>query len=201
MANYNMRWITLPAPKKEDPFDYTFDELYSEYWGTFHKLYFYSIKDWHEAEDLAQITMIKIWRYWDRIQWNKLAGAMATIVNCVRHDHVTQKLSKMEDDFSSFELEFDSHDEGVTDPLRTMITERAMSAVNEFLGVLDGDEKELFLDFYTRSKTIDEVCEEHKIKRTNAYVQLHRIRELLTECFERYDLVPEGNIEYGKHLL
>lgn len=198
MANYNMRWIVLPAPK-QDPYSYTFEELYSEYWGTFHKLYFYSIKDWHEAEDLAQITMIKIWRYWDRLQWNKLAGAMATIVNCVRHDWVSQKLSRYEDDFSSDELEFDKHDEGITDPLRTLIVGRAMDAVQDFLGVLDIDEKELFLDFYTRSKSIDEVCEDRNIQRSNAYVQLHRIRDLLSECFERYDLVPEGRVNYGIH--
>lgn len=195
---YRRKRITVPAPKKDDPSTYTYDELYAEYWDRLHILYSYSIQDYHDAEDLAQEALIRIWRYWDRIQWNKLGGAIAVIVNNVRYDYVRGNFDKPDKEFYEDTLEFESHDDGITDPLRKLVIERAADAVNEFTGVLRDKDREIFLDFYTRDMDIEDLCQKYGMKRTHIYVQLHRIRELLHECFDAYDLIPDGYWNYGQ---
>lgn len=194
---YRRKRITVPAPRKADPSTYTYEELYAEYWDRLHILYSYSIRDYHDAEDLAQEALVRIWRYWDRIQWNKLGGAIAVIVNNVRYDYVRGNFDKPDKEFYEDTLEFESHDDGITDPLRKLIIERAADAVNEFTGVLKDKDREIFLDFYTRDMDIEDLCQKYGMKRTHIYVQLHRIRELLHECFDAYDLIPEGCWTYG----
>lgn len=195
---YRRRRITVPAPKKADPSTYTFEELYEEYWDRLHMLYFQSIKDYHDAEDLAQEALIRVWRYWDRLQWNKLGGAIAVIVNNVRYDYVRGNFDKPDKEFYEDTFEFESHDEGITDPLRKLIIERAADAVNDFTEILRDKDKEIFLDFYTRDMGIEDLCVKYGMKRTHIYVQLYRIRDLLHECFDAYDLIPEGHWNYGQ---
>lgn len=195
---YRRKRITVPAPKRDDPSTYTYELLYEEYWDRLHILYSYSIQDYHDAEDLAQEALIRIWRYWDRIQWNKLGGAIAVIVNNVRYDYVRGNFDKPDKEFYEDTLEFESHDEGITDPLRKLVIERAADAVNEFTGVLRDKDREIFLDFYTRDMDIEDLCQKYGMKRTHIYVQLHRIRELLHECFDAYDLIPDGYWNYGQ---
>lgn len=184
------RRITIPRQKRQE---YTYEQLYAEYWGPIQKLFFMNIKDYHDAEDLTQEVMIRVWKYWDRIQWNKLTGALAVIVNNVKYDYVVGNYDKPDKFQMDDDLEFEAHDEGITDPLRKLVIERAADAVREFIGVLGEKDREVFLDFYTRDYEIEELCDKYKTKRSNIYVQLYRIRELLLCCFERYDLLPDGD--------
>ena len=188
------RRLVIPAPKQET---YTYDELYAEYWPAIHRLFYYAFDDYHEAEDLTQEVIIRIWKFWNRIQWDKLSGAIAVIVNNVRIDHGRDKLNKVDKDFYDSELEFECHDEGITDPLRLLVIERARTAIEEFTEVLRDKDKELFLDYYTRDVSMDELVEKHGMKRTHIHVRLFHIRKLLFECYASYDLLPDGDFNRG----
>ncbi|MGL5965146.1 MAG: RNA polymerase sigma factor [Fusobacteriaceae bacterium] len=198
VPSYKRKWITVPAPRKADPRTYTYEELYEEYWPALHKLYYYSVRDFHEAEHLAQEAMFKVWRYWDRLQWDKLGGAIGRIANNVRYDYLRGNFEKPDKEFYDDVLEFESHDEGVTDPLRKLIIERAADCVEEFSDGLKDKYREIFLDFYTRDMDIAEICEKHKMQRGNIYTHLHRIRTMLGESFGMYDLIPDGYWNRGQ---
>ncbi|MGL5564163.1 MAG: RNA polymerase sigma factor [Plesiomonas sp.] len=197
VQQYRRKRITIPAPRKLVPSEYTYEELYEEYWDRIQHLYHQSGIDYHDAEDLAQEALIRVWRYWNRIQWDKLGGAIAVIVNNVRYDYIRGNFDKPDKEFYEDTLEFESHDDGITDPLRKLVIERAGDAVNDFTEVLRDKDREIFLDFYTRDIDIDEMCEKYGMKRTHIYVQLHRIRDLLHECFDAYDIIPSGYWSYG----
>lgn len=194
---YRKKRITVPAPKKADPSTYTYEELYEEYFKKLHMLFYSSIQDYHDAEDLTQNTLIRVWRYWDKIQWDKLGGAIGTIANNVRYDYVRGHFDKPDKAFYEDVLDFESHDDGITDPLRKLVIERAGDAVHEFTEILRDKDREIFLDFYTRDMVIGDLCEKYGMKRTHLYVQLHRIRDLLHECFDAYDLIPDERWSYG----
>lgn len=193
-SGYKKKRITVPQPRQSS---YTFDELYNEFWGKFQTLFAYSIKDYHMGEDLAQEVMIRVWRYWDRIQWDKLAGALGVIVNNVRYDYLKDNFDKPDKNFYEDELEFDHHDNGITDPLRRLIIERAADVVQDFAEALKEKDRDIFLDFYTRDFDIDDLCNKYGMKKTHVYVQLFRIRDLLLFCTEDYDLLPEGDWNNG----
>lgn len=193
-SGYKKKRITVPQPRQST---YTYEELYNEFWGKFQALFAYSIKDYHMGEDLAQEVMIRVWRYWDRIQWDKLAGALGVIVNNVRYDYLKDNFDKPDKNFYEDELEFDHHDSGITDPLRKLIIERAADVVQEFAEALKEKDREIFLDFYTRDFDIDDLCNKYGMKKTHVYVQLFRIRDLLLFCTEDYDLLPEGDWNNG----
>ncbi|MGL5015037.1 MAG: RNA polymerase sigma factor [Bacteroidales bacterium] len=196
-VQYRRKRITIPAPRKLDTSTYTYEELYDEYWGRIQMLFAHSGIDWHDAEDLAQESLFRVWKYWNRIQWDKVSGAIAVIVNNVRYDYLRGNFDKPDKEFYEDTIEFESHDEGITDPLRKLVIERAADAVNEFTEVLRDKDREIFLDFYTRDIDIEEMCEKYGMKRTHIYVQLHRIRDLLHECFDAYDIIPNGYWNYG----
>ncbi|UZV39660.1 RNA polymerase ECF sigma factor [Trabzonvirus APT65] len=193
-SGYKKKRITVPQPRQST---YTYEQLYDEFWGKFQALFAYSIKDYHMGEDLAQEVMIRVWRYWDRIQWDKLAGALGVIVNNVRYDYLKDNFDKPDKNFYEDELEFDHHDSGITDPLRKLIIERAADVVQEFAEALKNEDREIFLDFYTRDFDIDDLCNKYGMKKTHVYVKLFRIRDLLLFCTEDYDLLPEGDWNNG----
>lgn len=193
-SGYKKKRITVPQPRKST---YTYEELYNEFWAKFQTLFSYSIKDYHMGEDLAQEVMIRVWRYWDRIQWDKLAGALGVIANNVRYDYLKDNFDKPDKNFYEDELEFDHHDNGITDPLRRLIIERAADVVQEFSEALKEKDRDIFLDFYTRDFDIDDLCNKYGMKKTHVYVQLFRIRDLLLFCTEDYDLLPEGDWNNG----
>ncbi len=195
-VTYKKKRISVPSPRK-DPSTYTYDELYKEYWPALQKLFMYSIGDYHTAEDLAQLVMIRVWRYWDRLQWDKLAGAIGVIANNVRYDYLKANFDRPDKEFYEDELEFDCHDNGISDPIRKLVVERAADAVVDFTEILKDKDREFFLDFYIHDIDLNDLCEKHSIKRPHVYVRLHRIRELLFECFEAYDLLPDGEWNRG----
>ena len=197
MKFFSKKRIIIPAPRKEDPYSYTYDELYKEYWPILQKLFYYSIQNYEDAEDLAQIAMIKIWRYWDNIQWDKLAGAIGVIANNVKFDYLRDDVDLNKMVYVEDHLELEYHDEGILDPLRLLIIERAADELADFTKVLKYRDAMLFLDFYTTNMTPDEVCEKHDVPKKHMYVQLHRIKEKLNSRIEGLDIIPEGGWMYG----
>lgn len=189
-AEYKKKRIKVHTPRQEE---YTFEELYKEYWPVLQKAYS-SVAGYHEAEDMAQEAMLRIWRYWDRIQWDKLEGVVGTIANHVRYDYLYKNFDKPDKEFYEDVLEFECHDVGIQDPLRTVIADQAFDWVSTFLEVLDGMDRYLFVSFYLENVTIEEMSEKSKLRKSHIYVQLHRIRELLKECYERYDIIPDGRV-------
>lgn len=188
---YRKKRISIPEPRKGVGVRYTYEELYEEYWPIFHSRYNSALGDHWLAEDLAQEAMARVFRYWNRIQWDKLTGALGVIVNHVRYDYLRANFNRVDRDFYEDRLEFDHHDEGITDPLRMLIISRGMTAVDDFVPVLKESDRELFLDYYTRDIQIDELCERHNKTSNNIYVCLHRIRKVFFECYSAYDLIPD----------
>lgn len=191
---YKKKRITIPNPKQAV---YTYEEFYKEYWDAFHRSFYGMFKDYHIAEDLAQEAMARILIYWPKIQMDKIGGAAAVIVNNVRYDHLAKNFDKPDKTFYEDLLEFEQHDEGISDPVRLAINEEAYIAINEFANVLEDRDRDIFLDFYASSLEIDEICEKYAMKRGGVYVHLYRIREFLNKCFERYDLIPAGSYNSG----
>lgn len=197
VPSYKRRRITTPKPRKKDWSTYTYREVDDEFRKRLHMLFYYNIRDWHEAEDLTQETLLRIWKYWPKIQFEKLSSVIGVITNNVRFDYMRGHFDKPDKEFYEDVLEFECHDEGITDPLRKLIVERAADSIGEFTEVLRDKEREIFLDFYTRDMVISDLCEKYKMSRNNIYVHLHRVRELLHECFSAYDLIPDERWTFG----
>jgi len=45
----------------------SFDEFAAARWPTLVRAGFLLVGDWHHAEDLAQLTLVKVWRHWGRV--------------------------------------------------------------------------------------------------------------------------------------
>ena len=168
--------VSLRPPKKEA---YNFEELYEEYWKQLHTQFYLLEKDYQLAEDLAQETMLRVWQYWDRIQWDKLYGAIATIANNVRFGYMRKHLNRV--DTQSYDetdgiFEFECHDNGITDPMRQILQDEASDHVEKALKRLTEDEIMLFSDMYLRSYDIKALTDKYKMSKTNIYVKLHRVR-------------------------
>lgn len=179
------RRISAPTPKKTS---YTFNELYEEYWDPLQKQFFYMERDYHLAEDLAQETLLRIWQYWDRIQWDKLGGVIGTIANNVRYGYVRKEFDRVDTELYDNVLEFECHDEGITDPLRDVLNNEASTFVQVAFNKLKDVEKELFSDIYLRNLETKDVAKKHKISVGHVYVRLHRIRNQLVDSLERHDI-------------
>jgi len=188
------RKISLPNPKKTQ---YTYDELYKEYWKNIQLAFFFSERDWHIAEDLAQETMLRVWSYWDRIQWDKLGGAIGTIANNVRYRHLQKEFDRV--DIESYDdiLEFESHDEGITDPLREVLNDENAKVIQEAFSRLSESDAELFADIYLRNLKTSEVAEKHKTSVGNVFVRLYRVRGILSERLSRLG-VTMGGVTYER---
>lgn len=182
------RRVSLPLPKKTD---YTFDELYKEYWKHLHTQFYLLEKDYHIAEDLAQETMLRVWQYWDRIQWDKLAGIIGTIANNVRFGYMRKYLNRV--DTQSYDetegiFEFECHDNGITDPMRVVLQNEASAHVEKSMNKFSDFDKDLFNDMYLCNMSIHDMIAKHKMSKTNIYVKLFRIRAKMLEYLKRHEI-------------
>lgn len=174
--------ISAPTPKKES---YTYEELYEEFWKPLQKQFYYMEKDYHLAEDLAQETLLRIWQYWDRIQWDKLGGVIGTIANNVRYGYVRREFDRVDTEMYDNVLEFECHDNGLTDPVRELLADEASSFVQKAFETLKEAERELFTDVYLRNLTTKDVASKYGMSSNNIYVSLHRIRSQLVANIDR----------------
>lgn len=180
--------ISAPAPKQES---YTYNQLYAEYWGALQKQFYYMEKDYHLAEDLAQETLLRIWQYWDRIQWDKLGGVIGTIANNVRYGYVRKEFDRVDTELYDNVLEFECHDDGITDPIRELLSDEASSFVQQAFNCLKDNERELFADVYLKNLETKDIAKKHGITANNIYVSLHRIRNRLIDNLESFDVSLE----------
>ncbi|AEK81962.1 RNA polymerase sigma factor [Salmonella phage SeKF_80] len=178
--------ISAPTPKKTS---YTFEELYAEFWGPLQKQFFYMEKDYHLAEDLAQETLLRVWQYWDRIQWDKLGGVIGTIANNVRYGYVRKEFDRVDTELYDNVLEFECHDDGLTDPIRELLSDEASNFVQEAFESLKDSERELFADIYLKNLETKDVAKKHRMTANNIYVSLHRIRNRLIVNLEPHNVV------------
>ncbi|QQG33663.1 RNA polymerase ECF sigma factor [Cronobacter phage A24] len=178
--------LSAPVPKKEHYKD--FDELYREYWAPLQKQFFYMEKDYQLAEDLAQETMIRVWQYWDRIQWDKLGGVIGTIANNVRYGYVRKEFDRVDTEMYDNILDFECHDEGLTDPIRDVLNNEASTFVQYAFEKLKPQERELFTDVYLKNLKTKDVAKKHGMTTGHIYVQLFRIRTQLVTNLEKHDI-------------
>lgn len=175
--------LSVPVPKKNHYKD--FDELYREYWKGLQKQFYYMEKDFQLAEDLAQETMIRVWQYWDRIQWDKLGGVIGTIANNVRYGYVRKEFDRVDTEMYDNILDFECHDEGLTDPIRDVLNNESSVFIQDAFERLKEGERELFTDIYLRNLATKDVAKKHGMSMGYVYVQLHRIRNQLVDNLDR----------------
>lgn len=180
--------ISAPSPKRTS---YTFEQLYEEYWDALQKQFYYMEKDYHLAEDLAQETLLRVWQYWDRIQWDKLGGVIGTIANNVRYGYVRKEFDRVDTELYDNVLEFECHDEGITDPIRELLSDETSKFVQNAFDNLKDEERELFTDIYLKNLETKDVAKKFKMTPNNLYVSLHRIRNRLVENLEEVNIIPE----------
>lgn len=178
--------LSAPTPKKA--VYKNFDELYREYWSPLQKQFFYMEKDFQLAEDLAQETMLRVWQYWDRIQWDKLGGVIGTIANNVRYGYVRKEFDRVDTEMYDNILDFECHDDGITDPLRDVLNNEASVFVSYAFDKLKDNERELFNEVYLKNMTTKEVAKKHGMTTGYIYVQLHRIRAQLIDTLQSHDV-------------
>ncbi|BBU72759.1 RNA polymerase sigma factor [Cronobacter phage vB_CsaP_009] len=178
--------VIAPEPKKKGR--YSFEELYTEYWKPLRDQFYFTERDFHLAEDLAQETLLRVWLYWDRIQWDKLTGAIGTIANNVRYGYVRKEFDRPDKEIYDNILDFESHDDGITDPIRDILNDESSKFIQMAFNRLKDDDKELFTDIYLRNTDTKEVAKKHGITLNFVYVRLHRIRNSLVSTLERYDI-------------
>lgn len=179
--------IIAPMPKKEGRYE-SFDEFYKEYWDALRNQFYYTERDFHLAEDLAQETLLRIWQYWDRLQWDKIAGAVGTIANNVRYGYIRKEFDRPDKDLYDNILEFECHDEGITDPLRDILNNEASGYVQKAFEKIKEEDKSIFSDVYLRNIETKDVAKKHGITLNLIYVRLHRIRNHLASYLELNDI-------------
>lgn len=183
------RRISAPNPKR-DHYE-NFDVLYKEMWSPLQKQFFYMEKDYQLAEDLAQETMLRVWLYWDRIQWDKLGGVVGTIANNVRFGYVRKEFDRVDTEMYDNILDFEHHDDGINDPIRELLGNEDSGFVQLSFSKLKESERELFSDIYLRNLDTKQVAKKHGISVGHVYVRLHRVRNQLIDSLEKYEVTVE----------
>lgn len=184
---FRKKRISVPAPQKDS---YSYEELYTEYWPILVSLFKRTIPDPDESEDLAQLTMIRVWIYWDKIQWDKLENVIGVIANGIKCDYMNKRHTQSFIEFESDELEFEGYSDGITDPMRALVNSQLDEVFNSiFLHIDKARDREVFLDYYVKELDIEQLCDKHKITRNHAYLIFHKCRNIVRDAFDYEDFI------------
>lgn len=187
--------IVIP-PQKRETYDYT--SLYLEFWKPVHKQFTYLIKDPWESEDLAQEVFERLIRYWDNIQMDKVTGLLATVATNVLYDFTSGRLNKPNNrEYVEAFMDFDMHDEGITDPLRKLVSERAAEAISVISKYFPERDRNIFLSKYTQNLSTKEIAKAHGVKDNYVHVILFNMRKEVIAHLDGLDLAPEERWDYG----
>lgn len=172
-----MRRFSVPLPAG-NPHEYSYEDIYSEYWDVIRDYVFSTSRDYHFAEDVAQEVMLQVLKRLDWIQRDKLAPAIATITHTTlidmhRADKGHSAVTYFED-----ELTFECHDEGISDPIHDMLRGEKVGYINELYRSLRKEDVKLFNQFYIDCMTVADICAAEKVSRGAVYIRLHRLRTL-----------------------
>lgn len=184
------RKFHIPQPKQQT---YDFTELYKEFYSPMLKQFYAHLGNIQDAEDVTQDLFEKILKYWPRIQWDKLTGLLAILARNVKYDHLKRLKERPDSVGMDNELEFECHDEGISDPIRLLVKNRSVDIVAEASSVLTGQDRDIFTDFYFNSMHSEEICEKYNIKKGKFYDCTHRIRRILRKKFKGRDFAPDGS--------
>lgn len=184
------RKFHIPQPKQQE---YDFTGLYREYYKPMVKQFYSHLGNHEDAEDVAQDFFEKFLKYWKNIQWDKLTGLMAIVARNVKYDHLRKIKGRPDNVEMDNELEFECHDEGISDPIRLLVRNRSVDIVSEAAAVLEGQDRDIFMDFYFNSMASEEICEKYGIKKGKFYDCTHRIRRILRKKFKGRDFAPDGS--------
>lgn len=195
----------VPQPKKSQ-YSLDFKDIYAEFFTPLTKMFFAKVRDSDDAEDLAQATLIKTWRWAsDKIErgedfyWSGLGGAIA--LNCTRVycDFFAKSKRATENLFSVEDLEdFDCADDGLGDPYRILLSQRSDEAVQRFTDMLQGDWRELFIDHHYHGLSRGELSDKYHRTKGSVSTNLSRLRSDLMEYLKNYDLLPEEESVYDR---
>lgn len=177
-----MRRFSVPLPKG-NPYLYTYEDIYSEYWEPIRDYAYSTSKDFHHAEDVAQEVMLQVFKRLDWINREKLAPAIATITSNTIIDMYRAEKGLSSVTYFEDELTFECHDDGIADPIHAMVRDEKMVAVNQVYKELPEHESELFTDFYIEGLGVPDICAKYHITRGAVYIRLHRMRSRFIEAF------------------
>lgn len=210
-GNQRGRRVIIPAPKLELHL-YTKDLLCNEYWKPIYRLALQMTRNHWDSEDITQQVMEKILKGWERIQWENLAGFIATIFHNAKSDYYTQMYNRPSVGAENPDQKIDYDDRGDSDPLRLLIRGDAYEQVLFGLDRLKQKDRMLLLDRILTDKSVEELSVKYGIKTPQGvYEKISRIRKVLTakcggtdflpngEWNSQYDSVPEWTLYSGDY--
>lgn len=181
------RYVSIPPVSK--PVN-NITDLYLEMHDNLVKAFSRTLTDAEFAEDLSHDVFEKLLRYPPQ-SWDKIEALVATIANCLRADFNKDRYSSGDTQFIDDILEFECHDEGITDPMRLMVIAEARLVIDEFIATLSPKHQGIFTDYYFNDFDIQDLVDKHGSTRKSISTELRRMRKKFEMKFGEYDLVPE----------
>ncbi|UZQ85499.1 sigma-70 family RNA polymerase sigma factor [Thermoclostridium stercorarium] len=159
------------------------EEIYREY----RKLLFYTaysiLKDYHEAEDVVHMAIIKVCEYLDKIDDIKCNKTKAFLVIIVRNIAINVYNKKRRLSDFSMERLFDSSDTNIN-PEEYMLKIENAEWVARKLASINPEYADVLVLRYTYQFSIEEIAYLLNTTEGNVRVKLHRARKALHEIMK-----------------
>ncbi|MGL5016419.1 MAG: RNA polymerase sigma factor [Bacteroidales bacterium] len=194
--------IGVPRPRKADPENYTFEEVYKEYheWLV-RRLYNYGESN-VESQDMAQDVMFRIMRYWPKADTTRIDALIARVAKNVVCDYLDMKYRRpvmiqfdpiLDIDEEGFDEVPDTGyiDTKACDPYREMLNQRDFEKVMAITELFSPVQKRVFDLHFVQSMTPPDIADEMGVNGNVVYSALYAISRIVNELCDK----PETEAE------
>ena len=188
---YAISCMPLPYPKQKE---YTYTELYAEYWENVYRGLYRNTQDKHHAEDLAQETFLHLLKYFDRIEFRTIHSLLAVISSQFYFKWkraVDNAPNFREDDDDPFTLLNDTFEEtcnGLLDPLQLLQKDEFLQERFARIEELTEVDQDIIYKVFVNGMPMRDVAEELDLTYGSVRKRLQRMRNKIGNLYgERHD--------------
>jgi RNA polymerase sigma factor (sigma-70 family) len=182
---YAVSFMPLSSPKRKQ---YTYTELYNEYWDTVYRGLNRNTKNQWAAEDIAQETFIRIFKIWDKgIDSNTVHSLLSVISSTLFFKWLNKQSQDLNVDFRNdendpFELHNDMFEEtcdGILDPFNLIQEDQFLSERWERVETLADIDQQILYKVFINGQSMQNTAEELEINYATVRKRLQRMRQKL----------------------
>lgn len=186
---------TWAVPKASKDSDYTFEELYEEYYNFFIKAAYSKTGHMQDAEDLVQEIFLRVLIRFGTISPGRVSNCLSRLatqahIDWYRKVHQQNLDIRCFDDLYSPESRFfDIEDPNEKDPFLNLLKIRSEECMTQQLSMLSILDTKLFMMVHMNGVKVQEAADELSLSKTNAETRLWRIKNKLSSCLSRDDVL------------
>ena len=145
------------------------------------------LRDWNEADDLAQEVFLTAFR---RIQQFRGEGLFEAWLKTIAKNHLRNHLRKRREDYVGGGEELGNLMDHTTHAIE--ISGPSLEALAECMRRIEGPSRSLLNERYVEGRSVRDMAAGSGRGYSALTMQLHRLREVLAECVRRKVEVMEG---------